>query len=302
MGSVKLPFDRRAILLLNVILAQAFLVLFFGVLQFWNVFDLLQERALTALAAFYVAAGGFFSLVAIFMLRNVVQLVRAQAEAEVNRVRLQETRQMVDMLRAQRHDFLNHLQVIYGLIQVGKSDVVEDYISQVNEEIQKSSKVFNTLMHRPEIAGLLMRKIAQAEASGISFAVDLKTDLMLLGISPLDFSRVLGNLIDNALDAVEAVPPEQRRIYFEMREEQNAYVIRITNFRPLIPREYLGKIFQKGFTTKAGKGEGLGLYIVKNLVEKNRGKIWVESNEEEGTSFILCFPRLSYSRVELPSA
>ncbi|MDH7576875.1 MAG: Spo0B domain-containing protein [Bacillota bacterium] len=302
MNSFKLPFDWKAVLFLNVILAQAFLVLFFGVLQFWNIFGLLQDRVLTTLAVFYIAAGGFFSLAAIFMLRSVVRLVRARAEAEVNRIRLQETRQMLDVLRTQRHDYLNHLQVIYGLIHVGKTRFIQDYISQVNEEIQNSSRVFTALVHRPEIAGLLMRKLAQAEALGISFNVDLKTDLVLLAIPPLDFSRVLGNLIDNALDAVQTVPEEQRRISFEMKEEENGYVVKITNFRPLIPHEYLTKIFRKGFTTKAGKGEGLGLYIVKSLVEKNHGMISVESNEETGTSFTLRFPKPAYHHVELPPA
>lgn len=287
---VKLSFGRRAILLLNIILAQTFLVIFYGVLQFWSVFELVERHVVATLAYFYISAGGLLSLLAVFMLRSVVGLARAEAEAEVNRVRLQETREMMDMMRAQRHDFMNNLQVIYGLIQVSRGEAIKEYVEQINKEIQNSLKVTLVLNHRPEVAGLLMRKMAQAEAAGVSFSLDVNTDLMFLKMPPLDFTRVLGNLIDNALDAVRPLPLEQRRVWIEIKETKNFYEVKVNNFRPLIPREHWEKIFQKGFTTKSERGEGLGLYIVKTLVEKYHGKVYVESNETEGTIFVLCLP------------
>lgn len=294
-------FKKKAMILIIIILVQAILVISLGIVEYWHVFKLVEEKTTRYFAVFYIITGVVLSLIAVFVLPSVMKLIRIEAEADVNRIRLQETRQMIDVLRTQRHDFLNQLQVIYGLIQLGRVEIIKDYINQVNQEVQSSSKIFTSLLHKPEIAGLIMRKMGQAEAAGVSFSVDIRTDLMLLGVPPLDFARVLGNLIDNALDAVESVPPEERRIDLRMVEDEGYYEIKVINFRPLIPPESREKIFQKGYTTKKGKGEGLGLYIVKSLVEKNQGKIFVENNEREGTSFTLYFPMMDYSRIGISS-
>jgi len=271
------------------IVLQALSIVFLGIYAFIRV----VTKPVDHFTMLDIIAGGVFILLAIFMVHSVIRMVRAEAEAEVNRIRLRETGAMIDMLRAQRHDFLNHLQVIYGLIQVGRAEVIKEYINQVNQEVRESSRVIASLIQRPEIAGLIMRKMAQAEADGIEFAVDLNTDLALLGVSPLDFSRILGNLIDNAMDAVNTVPLEERIIKLEMLESHNRYEIRVTNYRPLIPDKYREKIFEKGFTTKEEKGEGLGLYIVKTLVKKHHGEIQLTCSQESGTMFVLRFPKLA---------
>ncbi|HAA89911.1 MAG: Signal transduction histidine kinase regulating citrate/malate metabolism [Thermoanaerobacterales bacterium 50_218] len=306
MGGLRLPFSTRCVLLLNLVLAQASLLLFIGLLQGVNVFGFLKGRSLLSTPKFFLGAVFFCGLLTIAILRILGKIVEAESEARINRLRYQETRQLLDMLRAQRHDFLNHLQVISGLLQIGRFETARNYIGQVNQEISRPSNVFQNLLHRPEVAGLLLRKMEQAEASGVSFTVNLKTDLTSLGVPPLDFIRVLGNLIDNALDAVSSVPPEKRRVRVEISEGEHFYEIRVNNFRPLIPVRNLQKVFQKGFTTKKGKNEGFGLFIVKSLVEKHRGKIRVESNLVEGTTFVVSFPIHSCSRlssqVKLPSA
>ncbi|HHW40547.1 MAG TPA: GHKL domain-containing protein [Syntrophomonadaceae bacterium] len=238
-----------------------------------------------------IFTGGAFALLAIFMAHSLVRAAKAEAEAEINRIRMQETAAMIDMLRAQRHDFLNHLQVIYGLIQIGRTEVIKEYINQVNQEVRESSRLITSLIQRPEIAGLIMRKMAEAEADGIKFTVNLKTDLALLGVPPLDFSRILGNLIDNAINAVNTVPLEERIIKLEMAEDHDCYEIRVTNYRPLIPEPHMESVFEKGFTTKEDRGEGLGLFIVKTLVEKHRGEVRLRCSIESGTTFELRFPK-----------
>jgi len=306
MGGPRLPFSTRCVLLLNLILVQAFLLVSVGCLQGSRVFGFLEGRTLLSSTGIFISVAFFCGVLAIAVFRILGKIVEAESEARVNRLRYQETRHLLDMLRAQRHDFLNHLQVISGLLQIGRLDAARNYIGQVNQEIKRPSNVFQNILHRPEIAGLLLRKMEQAEASGISFTVDLSSDLTSLKVPPLDFVRVLGNLIDNALDAVCSVPPEKRCIRVEISEEEHFYEIRVNNFRPLIPVSDLQKVFQKGFTTKKGKNEGFGLFIVKSLVERHQGKIRVESNLIEGTTFVVSFPIYSCSRlspqVKLPSA
>ncbi len=270
------------------IVIQALCMIFLGI---YALFRVVTKPAGSFAVLLDIIAGGVFTLLAIFMAHGIVRTVKAEAEAEINRIRLQETGAMIDMLRAQRHDFLNHLQVIYGLIQIGRTEVIKEYINQVNQEVREYSRVITTLIQRPEIAGLIMRKMAQAEAAGIKFAVNLKTDLALLGVPPLDFSRILGNLLDNAMNAVNTVPFEERVIKLEMVEDPDCYEIRVTNYRPLIPEPYRESVFEKGFTTKKDRGEGLGLFIVKTLVEKHRGEVRLTCSVESGTTFDLRFPK-----------
>lgn len=270
------------------IAVQALCLLFLGIYIFIRVIT----KPTSSLAMLLdIGAGGVFILLAVFMVRAFIRTVRAEAESEINRVRMQETGTMIDLLRAQRHDFLNHLQVIYGLIQIGRMEVIKDYINQVNQEVRETSRLITSLRRRPEVAGLIMRKMAQAEAEGIRFTLDLKTDLALLEVPPLDFSRIIGNLVDNAINASKTVSPEERSIRLEMAEDAGCYEVRVTNYRPLIPESHMKAIFEKGFTTKRDTGEGLGLFIVKTLVEKHRGNISLRCSMETGTTFEVRFPK-----------
>ncbi|MGB9791056.1 MAG: sensor histidine kinase [Thermacetogeniaceae bacterium] len=286
--------------LLASIAVQAACLLFLGVCIFARIASKTASPMIPFLDVLDLCAGGVFTLLAVFMVKAFVRTVRAETEAELNRIRMRETSAMIDLLRAQRHDFLNHLQVIYGLIQLGRVDAIKEYIEQVNQEILKTSKLFTSLRMRPEIAGLIIRKMAQAEREGIRFDLELKTDLALLSVPPLDFSRIIGNLLDNAISAAKSVLPEERRIRLEMAEESDCYEIRVTNYRPLIPDYLRNSVFEKGFTTRSGEGEGLGLYIVKTLVEKNRGSVSLKCDESTGTTFEIRFPKSLPSEYNPP--
>lgn len=282
------------------IAVQAVCLLFLGICLFARIAAKNASPVVSAPDILDLCAGGVFTLLAVFMVKAFVRTVRAEAEAELNRLRMRETSAMIDLLRAQRHDFLNHLQVIYGLIQLGRVDAIKEYIDQVNQEILKTSKLFTSLRMRPEIAGLIIRKMAQAEKEGIRFDLELKTDLALLSVPPLDFSRIIGNLLDNAINAAKSVLPEERQITLEMAEDADCYRISVTNYRPLIPDYLRNFVFEKGFTTKSGGGEGLGLYIVKTLVEKNRGSVFLRCDEATGTTFEVRFPKAHLSEYNPP--
>lgn len=274
----------------SLLLSEAVAVILIGLVEVFRRVEAGQGGGLAVDAL----AGMLLLVLGVLLLRQIFRLAQAGVEAELYRVRLQETRGMIDALRAQRHDFLNHLQVIYGLIQVGRTEAIKEHIKMINQEVHNNcfSSLVSGLSHRPEIAGLVMRKMAQAEAANIPFSLELRTDLAMLGVPALDFCRMLGNLLDNALDAVQGVPPEDRRISLIMDEDEQSYLVEVVNYRPLIPGDNRERIFQKGFTTKKDKGEGLGLYIVKTLTEKHRGKVQLHCSEERGTCFSLSFPKV----------
>jgi sensor histidine kinase regulating citrate/malate metabolism len=95
-----------------------------------------------------------------------------------------------------------------------------------------------------------------------------------------EFCRVLGNLIDNAIYALQ-VNAEEKCIRIELFEDLKAYGFRIINNGPEIPEDIRGRIFDAGFTTKGEDGEGMGLSITRKLLSEAGGSISVISSTEE---------------------
>ena len=105
-----------------------------------------------------------------------------------------------------------------------------------------------------------------------------------------EMCRVLGNLIDNAIDAMADPALPQRRLLVETGEDIHAFTFRVFNTGSRIPPERLRDIFERGYTTKS-EGRGMGLSIVAEIMEENGGEISV-SSDETGTAFCGRLPKL----------
>ena len=188
-------------------------------------------------------------------------------------------------LRKQRHDFLNHLQVVYSLVDMKENDEAVRYIETVYGQMHRLSAGMKTDM--PAVNALLQAKLAQAEERGVTLTLDVTSQLSDLPMNDWELCRVLGNLIDNGMDAMEGM--KDARMKVELYEDLKHYGFRISNNGPQITDNVIGRIFSIGFTTKAA-GHGLGLSIVKELMEDNGGSITVESTPEE-TAFTGILPK-----------
>ena len=105
-------------------------------------------------------------------------------------------------LRMQRHDFINHLQVIYALLQMDESDQAMEYMDKVYKDLQRVGSLLKT--KSSAVNGLLAAKSVQGEKRGIRMAFDITTGLGDLPLEDWELCRVLSNLIDNAMDAAES--------------------------------------------------------------------------------------------------
>lgn len=180
-------------------------------------------------------------------------------------------------LRAQRHDFMNHLQVVYGLMELEEYHEASEYIEKVFNDIQKVSRVLKT--SNPAVNALLQAKIIFGEKRGINTKINITTQLKDLKIPSWEFCRVLGNIIDNAIYALQRIE-EERIIEINIFQDLKNYGFRIKNNGPEIPKQIREKIFEAGFTTKGEKGEGMGLAISKEILEQYGGSISVLSQEK----------------------
>ena len=180
-------------------------------------------------------------------------------------------------LRAQRHDYLNHLQVVYGLMELEEYQELQKYLKPVFKDMMKTGKALKT--SRPAINALLKAKMDEAESRNIDFYIEVKSDLQWLCVEDWELCKVLANLIDNAITALSEVE-EERMIRVEITEDRTNYLFSVVNNGPKIPEHLRKEIFRQGFTTKREEGHGLGLFIVMNVINNNKGSMELISEEE----------------------
>lgn len=188
-------------------------------------------------------------------------------------------------LREQRHDYLNQIQVVYGLLELGEYEDAREYLRPVFKDIIKVNRALRTA--EPAVNALLQAKMDAAEEQGIDFYLEVSTQLQNLKIEPWELCKILANLIDNAAAAVGQIDGE-KRITLRLEEEKDSYRILVQNNGPEIPKEQQKLIFTRGYTTKKEEGHGMGLAIVTEVLKEAGGSIKLESAEGETTfSFIL---------------
>ena len=192
---------------------------------------------------------------------------------------LDNARSVTEALRAQAHDFSNRLHTIAGLIELGRQ---EEAIQLTTESSGVSQELTESLLERvgdPVLGALLLGKSAVAAERGIQFR--LSPDSRLDGDAghPRDLITVVGNLIDNALDAAATSPNGGPRwVEVSIHKADGDVVIEVHDSGPGIGDGDLGLIFSEGYTTKlAGPGSrhGLGLALVQQVASRRGGEVTV---------------------------
>ncbi len=182
-------------------------------------------------------------------------------------------------LRTQRHDFLNHLQVVYSLMEMEEYEEANEYIEQVYGRITAVSRVMKTGV--AAVNALLQVKSAACEKAGVHLTLDITSKWETLeNVMPAwEMCKVLSNLIDNAIDAMEERPAGERRLTISLTENLRQYCFRVANTGTLIPEDMHQSIFEPGITTK-GEGHGMGLYIVRQTIRERGGDIFLTSDDQ----------------------
>ncbi len=193
-------------------------------------------------------------------------------------------------MRAQRHDFMNHIQVVYSLIEMNEPDEAMRYMDRIYGDMQRVSSMLRT--DCPAVNALIQAKVVEAQQRG----AELKLSIAAKWDDPLmpawEICRVLANLIDNALDAcLSAALPEGIRPTVELvlGEDLRSWFFSVRNNGPAIDERMKSRIFEPGFTTKS-TGQGMGLFIVSRTVTELGGKITLESRDGD-TVFSGFIPR-----------
>ena len=234
--------------------------------------------------AFYIFMG-LLLLCEIIILLYIILLDRFYFN-EVNEI-LSNLEKLNEKLRTQRHEYLNEMQVVYGLLELDEYEEARRYLKPVYTDIATTNKALKT--KRPAVNALLAAKIETAKLSNALLYIEINSNLENLKMKQWDFCKIIGNLIDNAITAVSS-NEESRNIHVILWEDTANTYLTVYNNGPMISKEKQALIFKKGYTSKKGEGHGFGLGIVKDIIEQANGNIEVQSKENK-TSFFVTLPK-----------
>jgi two-component system, LytTR family, sensor histidine kinase AgrC len=210
------------------------------------------------------------------IIKDVKAMTVDNCEYHMVKDSLHQVEELNNTLRAQRHDFMNHLQVVYSLMEMKDYTEAQDYIEKIYNDIQRVNEVLRT--SNPAINALLQAKRLYGEKRGIEVELYITSQFKDLRIPSWEFCRVLGNIIDNGIYALSE-GNGYKTMEIELYEDLKVYGFRIKNNGPRIAETIKDKIFQSGFTTKKDKGEGMGLAISQEILRQYGGDIKVDSQE-----------------------
>ncbi|ACV61399.1 signal transduction histidine kinase regulating citrate/malate metabolism [Desulfofarcimen acetoxidans DSM 771] len=143
-------------------------------------------------------------------IRKIEEYAEKDCEAKRNAENLKQINQLINSSRKHRHDFHHQLQAIYGLLESGSYEGAKNYINSFFGTITKTRELIET--DNVNVSAILNTKVGLAEARNIDLEVGVECNLKELPLSSFDVSSLLGNLIDNALEAVENNESEHRQV------------------------------------------------------------------------------------------
>jgi len=177
-----------------------------------------------------------------------------------------------EALRVQTHEFMNKLHVILGLLHTGQTEELEGYVERISDSFQMEVGAVSSHVKDPILAGFLLSKLSLAREHSVQF--NIAADGVLLPPQCPDtiddIITVVGNLVDNSFDAVQAV--DHKQISLSLRYAEQRLLISVWDNGGGIQEQLVEKVFEKGYSSK-GESRGYGLYLVRKTVDRCHGQL-----------------------------
>ncbi|HEH4464334.1 TPA: sensor histidine kinase DpiB [Citrobacter braakii] len=221
---------------------------------------------------------------------------RSKDEIATLNAQLTQIKQYVESLRTLRHEHLNWMSTINGLLQMKEYDRV---LAMVQGESQAQQQLIDSLRGAfadRQVAGLLFGKVQRARELGLTMTIVPGSQLHQLpeGLDSTEFAAIVGNLLDNAFEASLRTQQGNKIVELYLSDEGDDVIIEVADQGCGVPEALREKIFEQGVSTRTDEpGEhGIGLYLIASYVRRCNGVITLEDNSPCGTLFSLFLPKV----------
>jgi len=198
-----------------------------------------------------------------------------------------------DMLRAQAHEYSNKLHTIAGLIQLESYDEALELIVRQETSFQNLVALLTRIAPDPILSALIIGKFNHAQEIKVDFVVDPQSGGVEL---PATLDRnllvtIIGNLLDNAFEAVREQGQERREVRLSLGETAAEIYFVVEDSGPGVAPEVAGRIFQKGVSTKGNTSRGMGLHLLTQALHELHGSITLGQGRLGGARFAVSIPK-----------
>ena len=266
----------KILLILNFIVGILAISMQYYLIQFYN--DTVPFY-ITIISSIMVL---LYFIISLYSLIKSTKLEMAQQDLEETKLYNKTLTILHDNMRCFKHDFNNILQAIGGYIQINDMEGLKKYYKQILKDCDKVNNLYvlsPDVINNPAIYSILASKYYLADSKGITISLDVFLDLNDLKMQIYEFTRILGILLDNAIEASSEC--DEKIINITIRNEENKHrqVLIISNTYPNKDVD-TEKIYEKAYTTKPNN-TGLGLWEVRKILKKNNNlNLFTTKNSE----------------------
>ncbi|MFD0291118.1 ATP-binding protein [Streptomyces sp. NPDC127118] len=231
---------------------------------------------------------------------GAVATLRDRTELEHLGRELDSTRGLIDALRAQDHEHANRMHTLLGLLELDMHEDAMEYVTEIVGVHRATAEQVTEKVHDPLLAALLVGKATVAAERGAALRLAPGTLLPDRLVDPRGLVTVVGNLVDNALDA--AAGADGALVEVGLRAEGRTVVLRVSDNGPGVPPGQRESIFTEGWSTKevpAHGKRGLGLALVRRLAQRQGGSVGVDEAVDGGAEFTVVLPEALTDTVEM---
>ena len=222
---------------------------------------------------------------------GTVVTLRDHTEIQAVAGELDTVRGLAESLRSQNHEAANRLHTVVSLIEMDRAAEAVEFATAELQTAQLLTDRVVAAVDDPVVAALLLGKTSQAAERGIELRIHEDTLVRHLFVDPRDMVTLVGNLLDNAFDAL--ADSATRRVDVMLRADHDALVLRVDDSGTGLPPGMAEKVFDRGWTTKRGDGSigrGLGLALVGQVVRRYAGTISAAPSDLGGARFDVWLP------------
>jgi two-component system CitB family sensor kinase len=223
-----------------------------------------------------------------------VLTLRDRTDLETLTRELGSTRGLTDALRAQRHEFANRVHTLSGLLQMRHYSEATEYLTAMSAGPITMLGPGGEEINDPYLQAFLSAKTAAAAELGVQLTLGATSWVPSKVVAPVEVTTVLGNLVDNALEAARHGPVRPATVEVDLLAQDTTLHVAVTDSGEGVPEHLRDTIFTEGVSTKSGDGRGLGLALTRQAARGLGGEVRLAGPSEQtgGALFIAELPQV----------